>query len=215
MQTLAPNADSGEFQVAGNRPAPTFAAGYPALDFLNSMVTSGETGIEVLANGEAVLAWLVQAALIDRNQAEAIRANSLSGELDEVAAQARALREWFRAFVVAHMGRHLTKQAFDSLKPLNRILARDQSYWAIVATSPGAPKQPGRSGLELRSLRRCSKSNALILVIAQAMADLVCSRDFSMVKASRGKMPPVLFLDQRPQNAPAHDRCRHGRGKRD
>ena len=43
-----------------------------------------------------LLAWLEQAKLIDPSDAAAIRANSFPGELDEVAAQARALREWFR-----------------------------------------------------------------------------------------------------------------------
>ena len=178
------------------RPAPTFIAGDLALDFLNSIVTSGEKVVELLANGEDLVAWLVHAQLLNRGDAAAIRANSLPGELDEVAAQARALREWFRKFVLAHMGRHLTDQPLDLLKPLNCVLQRDQTYWAIVETSQPARKEQGRSGLELRSLRRSTKPNALILIIAQAMADLVCSKDFSMVKARNGRMPPVLFLDR-------------------
>jgi hypothetical protein len=37
----------------------------------------------------------------------------------------------------------------------------------------------------------------LILIVAQTMADLVCSKDFSMVKARNGRTPPLLFLDNR------------------
>jgi hypothetical protein len=37
--------------------------------------------------------------------------NSFPGELDEVAAQTRALGEWFRAFSLAHMGRLVTAKA--------------------------------------------------------------------------------------------------------
>jgi len=177
------------------RPAPTFNAGDLALDFLNSMAASGQDVVELLGNGEDLLSWLVQAQLLPRGDAAAIRANSLPGELNEVAAQARAFREWFRKFVLAHMGRQLTDQALDLLKPLNCVLQRDAKYWAIVQKSQPTGKEQGRSGLELRSLRRSSKPNALILIIAQAMADLVCSKDFSMVKARNGKMPPVLFLD--------------------
>jgi predicted RNA-binding Zn ribbon-like protein len=182
-------------------PASTIIAGDPALDFLNSMVISGDTVVESLATGEDFLAWLVQAELIDPGQASAIRANSFPGELDEVAAQARALREWFRRFVIAHMGRHLTAQAQDLLKPLNSVLQRDERYWAIVETSQAATKEQGRSRLELRSLRRCTEPNALILVIAQAMADLVCLQDFSRIKACNGKMSPLLFLDANHQRA--------------
>ena len=92
-------------QLTNTRPCPNFIAGDPALDFLNSIVKSGETVVELLANGERFLAWLVQAQLLEPARAAAIRANSRPGELDEVAAQARALREWFRTFVIAHMGR--------------------------------------------------------------------------------------------------------------
>lgn len=179
------------------RPGPTFIAGDLALDFLNSIAKSGDKVVELLANGQDLVAWLEQAQLLDRRDAAAIRANSLPGELDDVAAQARALREWFRNFVLAHMGRHLTDQALDLLKPLNCVLQRDQRYWAIVETSQASTKKHGRSGLELRSLRRNSKPNALILIVAQVMADLVCSKDFSMVKSRNGRTPPLLFLDKR------------------
>jgi hypothetical protein len=179
------------------RPGPTFIAGDLALDFLNSIIKSGDKVVELLANGRDLVAWLEQAQLLDRRDAGAIRANSLPGELDDVAAQARALREWFRNFVLAHMGRHLTDQALDLLKPLNCVLQRDQRYWAIVETGQVTAKKHGRSGLELRSLRRNRKPNALILIVAQTMADLVCSTDFSLVKARNGRTPPLLFLDQR------------------
>jgi hypothetical protein len=180
---------------SNTRPAPKFNAGDLALDFLNSIVTSGQNIVELLANGEDLLSWLLRAELLDRGDAAAIRANSLPGELNEVAAQARALREWFRKFVLAHMGRHLTDQSLDLLKPLNCVLQRDEKYRAIVQTSQRTRKAQGQSGLELRSLRRSTKPNALILIIAQAMADLVCSKDFSLVKARNGEMPPLFFLD--------------------
>jgi len=182
---------------SNNRPGPTFNAGDLALDFLNSIVTSGQNVVELVANGEDLLAWLVQAQLLDHGDAAAIRANSLPIELNEVAAQARALREWFRNFVLAHMGRHLTDQALDLLKPLNCVLQRDQRYWAIVETRQPIAKEHCRSGLELRSLRRHTKPNALILIVAQTMADLVCSKDFYLVKARNGRTPPLLFLDNR------------------
>jgi hypothetical protein len=57
------------------------------------------------------------------------------GELDEVAAQARALREWFRGFVLVHMGRPLTAKAQKLLEPLNRLLERDEGYGAIMPRS--------------------------------------------------------------------------------
>jgi hypothetical protein len=177
------------------RLGPRFNAGDRALDFLNSTVTSGQDVADLLANGEDLLSWLVQAQLLERGDAAAIRANSLPGELNEVAAQARALREWFRKFVLAHMGRHLSDEALDLLKPLNCVLQRDEKYWAIVQTPQQTRRAQGQSCLQLRSLRRSTKPNSLILIVAQAMADLVCSKDFCLVKARNGRMPVVFFFD--------------------
>jgi hypothetical protein len=205
------NGNGDESQISNVRPPPSFTAKHVALDFLNSIVTSRENVIEFLANGEDLVAWLVQAQLLDRGDAAAVRANSSPGELDEVAAQARALREWFREFVLAHMGRHLTDQALDLLKPLNCVLQRDKRYWVIVETSRPTRKEQGRPGLELRSLRRDTKPNGLILIVAQAMADLICSKDFSMVKARNGRIPPLLFLDTNHKPAQAQDRSGHAR----
>ena len=78
-----------------------FIADSPGLDFLNSIGTPEDTIVEWLANGEDLLAWLQEAKLVDPAEAAAIRAKAFRGELNEVAGQARALREWFREFVLA------------------------------------------------------------------------------------------------------------------
>jgi predicted RNA-binding Zn ribbon-like protein len=179
-----------------NRPPRMFVADDPGLDFLNSIGTPVDTVVEWIANGEDLLAWLVEAKLVDFAQAVVISANSFPGELDEVAAQARALREWFRAFVLAHMGRPLTAKAVDLLEPLNRVLERDEGYGAIVARSGLAKYQQTSLRLEYRVLRRWSTPNALLLPIAEAMAHLVCFEDFSLVKGCEGKTCTLLFLDR-------------------
>jgi predicted RNA-binding Zn ribbon-like protein len=193
MKEYVPKGKKGRFD---DRPPRMFVADDPGLDFLNSIGTPVDTVVEWIANGEDLLAWLAEAELIDPTQSAVIRANSFPGELDEVAAQARALREWFRGFVLAHMGRPLTAKALDLLEPLNRVLERDQGYGAIVARSGHAKNQQALSRLEYRALRRWSSPNALLLPIAEAMAHLVCSEDFSLVKGCEGKTCTLLFLDK-------------------
>ena len=183
-------------QMADTRPPAMFIAGAPALDFLNSIGTPVDTVVEWLANGEDLLAWLEQAELMDPADAAAIRAKSFPGELEEVATQARALREWFRQFVLTHMGRPLTAKALDVLEPLNRLLERDEGYGAITARPSRAKDRQTPSGLQWRALRRWSTPNTLLLPIAKAMADLVCLEDFSLVKGCEGKGCTLLFLDQ-------------------
>jgi predicted RNA-binding Zn ribbon-like protein len=178
-----------------HRPPPMFVADHLALDFLNSIGTPVDVVVEWIANGEDLLAWLVEAKLIERLQAATIRANSFPGELEEVAAQARALREWFRGFVLSHMGRPLTAKALNQLKPLNRVLERDEGYGTIVLRSD-REKPPALSGFELRRQRRWGTPSTLLLPIAEALAHLVCSEDFSLVKGCEGKICTFLFLDR-------------------
>jgi predicted RNA-binding Zn ribbon-like protein len=189
-------AKGDKLQVSDNRPPPMFIADDPGLDFLNSIGTPIDTVVEWIANGEDLLAWLEQAKFLDTAQAAVIRANSFPGELDEVAAQARALREWFRDFVLSHQGRPLPGKALNLLEPLNRVLERDQRYGAIVARSVHPKNQPTPSGLEWRHVRRWATPNSLLLPIAEAMAHLVCSEDFSLVKGCEGKVCTLLFLDR-------------------
>jgi len=181
--------------VPDNRPPPMFIADHPGLDFLNSIGTPVDSVIEWIGNGEDLLAWLSEAKLIDPAEVASIRANSFPGELDEVAAQARALREWFRDFVRSHMGRPVTAKALNLLEPLNRVLERDEGYGAIVPRPGNHRKPTSASGFELRRLRRWSTPNAVLLPIAEALAHLVCSSDFTLVKACEGKICTLLFLD--------------------
>jgi predicted RNA-binding Zn ribbon-like protein len=178
-----------------HRPPAMFVADHVGLDFLNSIGTPVDVVVEWITNGEDLLAWLVEAKLIERAQAAIIRANSFPGELEEVAAQARALREWFREFVLLHMGRPLTAKALNQLEPLNRVLERDEGYGAIVPRSD-REQPPVSSGFELRRLRRWATPSTLLLPIAEALAHLVCSEDFSLVKACEGKACTFLFLDR-------------------
>jgi predicted RNA-binding Zn ribbon-like protein len=173
-----------------------FIAGDASLDFLNSIGTPADTVVEWLANGEDLLAWLEQAELVPTGVAATIRANCFPGELDAVAAQARALREWFRAFVLSHRGQSLGPEALDELEPLNRILERDDAYGAIVVTTVDALSQSTASGLEWRTLRRWRTPDSLLLPIAHAMANFVTSEDLSRVKACEKSPCTLFFLDR-------------------
>jgi predicted RNA-binding Zn ribbon-like protein len=171
-----------------------FIAGDPSLDFLNSIGTPVDTVVEWLADGRDLMAWLEQSQLVPSGALASIRANCFPGELDAVAAQARALREWFRAFIVTHRGRTLGAKALRDLEPLNRILERDDAYGAIVARPIDANRPV--SGLEWRTLRRWRTPDSLLLPIAHAMANLITSEDLSRVKSCEKSPCTLFFLDR-------------------
>jgi predicted RNA-binding Zn ribbon-like protein len=181
------------------RPPALFLADALGLDFLNSVATPATTEVEWLASGEDLLAWLEQAHLIPADAAEAIRATAFPGELDAIAAQARALREWFRDFVLAHKGKPLTPHVLEELKPLNQVLERDEAFDAIGSRSTHLDDDPAGqthvAALEMHVQRRWRSPASLLLPIARAMAELICSADFTQVKKCEAPTCTLVFLD--------------------
>ncbi len=160
------------------------------LDFLNSIATPVDTPVEWLEDGNGLLSWLEEADLVPHSVLETTRRQALPGELDNVADQARSLREWFRGFVRRHKGRPLTAESLKELEPLNRLLERDEAFSRIALRGSGAP-----AVFELQSLRKWRSPEALLLPIGEAMARLVCTEDFTHVKSCEGPTCTLLFAD--------------------
>ncbi len=173
-----------------HRPPAIFVGDALGLDFLNSIATPVDTAVEWLGDGEGLLAWLAQAELVPADTIDALRAQALPGELDKVADQARNLREWFRGFVRTHKGRPLVVEDLGELEPLNRLLERDEAFSRVVLKHGEGP-----SPLELQFMRRWRSPEALLLPIGEALARLVCTEDFSHVKACEGPACTLLFAD--------------------
>jgi predicted RNA-binding Zn ribbon-like protein len=170
------------------RPPAIFVGDALGLDFLNSIATPVDTPIDWIDDGDGLLNWLEQAQLAPADAIKRIRAEALPGELEKVADQARSLREWFRGFVRKHKGRPLTAKSLAELEPLNRLLERDGSFKRIV---PGPKGQP----LQLQTIRRWRTPEALLSPIGEALAQLLCTEDFSDVKACEGPACTLLFAD--------------------
>ena len=136
-----------------------------------------DTQIDRIDDG--LLAWLEQAQLVPAETLQTLRAQAMPGEFDNVAVQARSLREWFRGFVRQRKGRPLTPEYLSELEPLNRLLERDEGFGRIVARDHA-------SGLEFRTMRRWRSPEGLLLPVGEALAKFVCEEDFSTVKACEG-----------------------------
>ena len=175
--------------MSANRPPPMFLAEALGLDFLNSIATPVDTQVEWIANGADLLAWLDAAKIVPPEVLEELRASAGPGELDALAAQARSLREWFRAFVVEHKGKKISARALQSLDPVNRVLARDEGFSQIVV-------EGAEGNLNYKPMRRWRSPEALLIPIAEAMASLICKEDFTYVKACEGPACTLLFLDK-------------------
>jgi predicted RNA-binding Zn ribbon-like protein len=173
-----------------DRPPAIFIADSLGLDFLNSIATPLDTPVDWLNSGDGLLRWLAQAKLVPAAALDELKARAMPGELDNVAVQARALREWFRIFVTKYMGRPLPPKALQELGPLNKHLQRDETFSQIL-------RQRKRDGdrFELRAMRRWQSPESLLLPIAEALARFVCEEDFASVKACEGHSCTLVFAD--------------------
>jgi len=170
-------------------PPAIFIADSLGLDFLNSIATPVDTPVEWIADGDGLLRWLAQAKLVPADVLDELRARAMPGELDKVADQARALREWFRGFVRKHMGQPLTPKTVRELEPLNRLLERDEAFSRIVA------HRHDGDHLELQRMRRWRSPDSLLLPIGEALGRFVCDENFSDVKACEGQSCTLMFAD--------------------
>jgi predicted RNA-binding Zn ribbon-like protein len=173
-----------------HKPPANFIADSLGLDFLNSIATPVDTSVDWLDSGDGLLRWLAQAKLVPANALDELKARAMPDELDRVADQARALREWFRRFVHKHMGRPLPPKALQELAPLNKLLQRDAAFSQIA-------RHRGRDGgrFELRAMRHWRSPESLLLPIGQALAEFVCEEDFTNVKACEGHSCTLVFAD--------------------
>jgi predicted RNA-binding Zn ribbon-like protein len=167
-----------------------FIADSLGLDFLNSIATPVDTPVDWLDDGDGLLRWLAQAKLVPADTLDELKARAMPGELDKVADQARALREWFRGFVRKHMGQPLPPKALLELGPLNKLLERDEAFSQIAKHH-----HSGGDRLELRTMRRWRSPESLLLPIGEALAKFVCEEDFADVKACEGHSCTLVFAD--------------------
>jgi predicted RNA-binding Zn ribbon-like protein len=172
------------------RPPAIFIADSLGLDFLNSIATPLDTPVDWLDSGDGLLKWLAQAKLVPAHTLHELKARAMPGELDKVADQARALREWFRKFIQKYMGRPLPAKALQELGPLNKLLQRDEAFSQI-----SHHRERNGDRFELRAVRRWRSSESLLLPIAQALAKFVCEEDFARVKTCEGHRCTLVFAD--------------------
>jgi predicted RNA-binding Zn ribbon-like protein len=167
-----------------------FVADSLGLDFLNSIATPVDQQVDWLDSGAGLIAWLAQANLVPAQALNALTKQATPGELNKVANQARALREWFRGFVLKHMGRPLTPKAIHDLKPLNALLERDEIFSRIAAH-----QNAHGDHLELQMTRRWRSPESLLLPIGEALARCVCDEDFAAIRACEGHRCTLIFAD--------------------
>lgn len=160
-----------------------FLAGHPGLDFLNTRpVVKGRT-IEQLGGLEELVRWLTRSGRLDsRSAADAVKRWGDSPEGTRIAERARAFRETLR-----HMAEGIIKDrgvAAEGPAAINSILAENEGTLRLE-------RQGG--GFRTRFASRPAHPISLLGNVAEAAADLMSSRDLSLVRRC-GNPDCVLFF---------------------
>lgn len=181
------------------RPPPFFVGDHPALDFLNSVASPDGEPTEWLASGQDLLHWLDQAGLIGGPVIEHFRAAG-ARELDNVAKDARALREWLHGFVAKHRGKVLRQSALTELNRLNQLLAGGDIYYEIERMTGKAERNEANE-LYLKPRHRWAKPAQLLQPLALAIGDLVCDADFRLIRRCENPDCTLMFYDRTKSHA--------------
>ncbi len=161
------------------------------MDLLNTVATPAGTTFDWLADGADLVDWLERSVLIDRATASEFRGGN-PRELDRVAKEARALREWLRQFVRRHAGKALKASGLKELEELNEFLAKDHVYFQIEPRSSSSPT----CSFELKLRRRWTEPEQLLRPIATAIGDFMSTADFRLVRACENPDCTVFFYDR-------------------
>ena len=177
-----------EASKEGERPAPFLVAEHTALDALNSRCAPWGDDIEWWDTGQSLMDWMLAAELIDQHVIDTLLARCSAQALNQVADQARELREHFRELVTRHAGEPLTPEALSDLEQIRQQLVNDRQYQDIV------PNETGQ-GIELQWRRDWQNAEQLLAPLIEQMADVICSPQLVNVKNCEWPPCTLWFLD--------------------
>ena len=188
MQATSLKPTSGILRWHG-LPPPMRVGDHLALDFLNSIAAPRGTSIEWLGSGHNLLAWLTNAGALDAASAQRLASFKPSSRLEEVAVEAKALREFFRDLVARMRVGGRKAVSVEDIERLNALLERDSRFDQIELDQDGqcfllVTDRPWREPAEL------------LMLIAAAMADFICNIDLDLVRKCEAPECTLWFLDR-------------------
>lgn len=164
-----------------------FIGDHTALDFLNSIAAPHGTALESLADGEAYLAWLSDAGLLEGAESKALLDKFGKQALDRVAGEARELREGFRQVIEKTRSTGARRRTEEVVGKLNQILAMDRRYRQLVWS--------GQLPV-LQEKREFTQARQLLAPLALAIAELMTDADPALIKRCANPNCTLWFYDR-------------------
>lgn len=156
------------------------------MDFLNTTLTPRGRREELIGDGQAFVAWLVDAGLLDASIASKLRHRFGASALDGVAAKARKVREWSRDWILRW--RDAPDSSYEpEINHLNNLLKQANTCFKVVIT---------KGHLQMARHCRMDSADELIALVAEQIALLITSERPSLVKCCAGLECTLWFLDR-------------------
>lgn len=161
-----------------------FVGNHPCLDFINTQMIVRETPTDLLRGYEDLVAWLVQAKIVNNDQATVVMTQWNREDQEQLFEQGITFRNTVRDMAEQIVAR---KSIPDSaVASINRLLSR----------CPGYPQLVYAKGQVTRQFQsQTAQKDGLLAPLAEAASDLLCSGDLSLVKKCGNAACILYFYD--------------------
>lgn len=155
------------------------------LDFINTQIVAEGHPVDLLTSFADLMAWLVEAKVLDGQQAKDLVA-AWGGRPEAEQALARALE--FRGLLRQMVERLVQGKPVPpaTITSINDLLNNQVSYAEVRRT---------RGGFEKRIHANFTEPEHLLLPIAESAGNLLCYGDFSRIKKCQNAVCVLFFYD--------------------
>ena len=161
-----------------------FVGNHPCFDFINTELIVERRRTDLLVEWPDLIDWFIKAKLFDTDEAREIVAKMAQSERETLLTETKAFRAVLREMaeqIVAH--RQVPRSAIEII---NRLLSQ----------RPGYPQLLRMNGLFERHFHSTTQGSAqLLALLAEAASDLLCTKDFTLMKKCRNQFCILYFYD--------------------
>ena len=161
-----------------------FVANHPCLDFINTQMIVRGNPTDLLDECEDLVAWLVQARMLDKVQAAVIMTQWNHKDQEQLFEQGVTFRGTLREMAARIAARQSIPDS--AVASINQILSR----------CPGYPQLAYKKGrLERQFQSQAAQKDGLLAPLAEAASDLLCSGKLSLIKKCGNPACILYFYD--------------------
>ena len=176
--------DGSHLKRKKGQPSFLFVGNHPCLDFINTQIVVRGKPVDLLGGFEDLLAWLVQAKCIDTTQGKEAMMYWDRAEQERLFGEAMTFRQTLR-----RMTEHIVageQIPASTVTAINRVFLQCLGYSQVTHVDGHFER-----GFHFQD----EQTPRLLIPLAEAASDLLCSCDRSLIKKCRNISCVLYFYD--------------------